>query len=243
MSRAVEWMDRTFYPGLRSHWDDLLLRQEVLSVLEPSHHLLDLGAGAGIVTELHFKGLAARVCGVDPDPRVLENPHLDEGRQGMGEDIPWEDATFDIVVCDNVLEHLEEPAAVFAEVARVLKPGGRFLAKTPNALCYPSLAARVTPLWFHKTYNKLRGRDFEDTFPTTYLANTPEDVSRLAAGAGLEVEELRLVEGRPEYLRLTVPTYVLGVAVERALSRFRALARFRTLFLVHLVRPAEESPA
>jgi hypothetical protein len=50
---------------------------------------------------MEFRGLAARFCGVDPDERVLENPYLDDARVGVGEAIPYEDATFDGVFSDS----------------------------------------------------------------------------------------------------------------------------------------------
>jgi len=42
--------------------------------LESGVWSLDLGAGAGIVSQMNFKGIASRVCGIDPDERVLSNP-------------------------------------------------------------------------------------------------------------------------------------------------------------------------
>jgi len=48
----------------------------------------DLGAGAGIVEEMDFRGHARRICGIDPDPRVVDSPYLDEGQVGVGESIP-----------------------------------------------------------------------------------------------------------------------------------------------------------
>jgi SAM-dependent methyltransferase len=90
--------------------------------------------------QMNFRGLAARVCGVDLDPRVVDNPALDEGRVANADRIPYENERFDVVFSDNVLEHLDEPLSVFREVARVLKPGGRFLFKTPKVAlqCRPS---------------------------------------------------------------------------------------------------------
>jgi SAM-dependent methyltransferase len=138
------WLDRGRYRNFENRWDDRLLREAVLREIDPTKELLDLGAGAGIVPEMAFKGLARRVCGVDPDPRVVENPHLDEGREGFGESIPYPDASFDVVVSDNVLEHLDNPVEVFSEVRRVLKPGGVFLAKTPNRWHYVAIGADST---------------------------------------------------------------------------------------------------
>jgi hypothetical protein len=55
----------------------------------------------------------------------------------------------------------------------VLKPTGILLFKTPNALHYMPLIARMTPHGFHRFVNKLRGRATIDTFPTRYRVNTP----------------------------------------------------------------------
>jgi SAM-dependent methyltransferase len=230
-------LDRRFYPGVGSHWDDTLFRQRVLEVMRPTDVVLDLGAGAGIIPQMNFRGVARRICGVDPDPRVTANPYLDEGRVGTGEAIPYADGTFDLVVADNVLEHLAEPADVFREVRRVLKPGGRFLFKTPNRFHYVPMIATFTPHWFHQLYNRLRGREAEDTFPTWYRANSDADVRRLAREVGLDVEGVSLVESRPEYLRLSAPSYVAGIAYERIVNATDAFRRFRVLLVGQCRRP------
>lgn len=231
-------MDRDWYPQYQDNWDDLLPRERIVAVLaaKPSV-LLDLGAGAGIVNQMNFHGIASRVCGVDPDPRVANNPYLDEGKVGLGDAIPYADEAFDIVFADNVLEHLVTPEDVFAEVKRVLKPGGVFIAKTPNAWHYMPLIARSTPHSFHNWFNRLRGREAEDTFPTQYRANTPAAVRRLAAASGLTLDRFSLIEGRPEYLRFSAFTYLFGAAYERLVNRFQVLARFRVLLIAEFRRP------
>lgn len=235
----VEWMDRTLYPAHGERWDDRILRERVLEDLDHEHDLLDLGAGAGRVAEMNFKGLAHSTCGVDVDERVMTNPHLDEGRIGRGEVIPYADECFDVVVADNVLEHLERPREVFREVARVLRPGGRFLAKTPNKWHYMPTIARLTSTRFHQLVNKLRGRDESDTFPTRYLANTPADIRRWAEEAGLHVKRVDLIEGRPEYLRWNALTYSVGMLYERIVNTLPFLARLRVLLVIELEKPDE----
>src|SRR5262245_50890775 len=116
----ISWLDRRFYPAQVENWDDDLFRQCVLQYLRPNSRLLDIGAGAGILTQTNFRGLGAEAVGIDLDPRVLNNPHLDKAVIANCEAIPFEDASFDIVIADNVLEHLTEPAVVFNEVRRVL---------------------------------------------------------------------------------------------------------------------------
>ncbi len=234
----VARLDHRLYPGVTDRWDDQRFREHVLDRLQPRHHLLDLGAGAGIVPEMNFRGLAQRVCGVDPDPRVVQNPNLDEGRVGRGEELPFDDASFDLVTADNVLEHLDDPVRVFSEVARVLRPGGRFLAKTPNRWHYMPLLARFTPLAFHRYVNRIRGRACEDTFPTRYRANTPADLERSAARSGLRLMHVWRVECRPEYLRFNALTYMVGWAWERAVNLVPGLARFRVLLIAEMEKPS-----
>ena len=50
------------------------------------------------------------------------------------ESLPWPAASFDIVVADSVIEHLERPDLALAEIHRVLRPGGVFAAWSPNRL-------------------------------------------------------------------------------------------------------------
>lgn len=235
MTDFTQKIDTRLYGAYEDNWDDTILRQRILSVIgERSVTMLDLGAGAGIVSQMNFRGIAKHVCGVDPDPRVVSNPFLDEGKIGTGDAIPYPDGTFDIVFADNVLEHLVSPNDVFAEIHRVLRPDGLFLAKTPNSWHYMPLIARLTPHSFHRWFNRLRGRQVEDTFPTQYRANTPPAVRRWAREAGFTVDRIGLYEGRPEYLRFSVISYLCGATYERLVNRFDLLARFRILLIAEL---------
>ncbi len=241
MKAIVKWMDQHLYPAYANNWDDALLRESILTQLHPSHTVLDVGAGAGIVEQTRLRGLADKVCGVDPDPRVLENPYLDDAHIGIGEKIPYDSETFDVVFCNNVFEHLEQPERVFAEVARVLKPGGCFISKTPNRWHYVPVIASCTPHWFHEAINRRRGRDEDDTFPTYYRANSPRAIRRLANEGGLEVEQIQLFEGRPEYLRLSPLTYAVGWCYERMVNVLPGMSGFRVVMITTLRKHAESS--
>jgi len=235
------WLDQGRYRSFETRWDDRLLRQAVLAELDSSKDLLDLGAGAGIVPEMAFKGEARRVCGVDPDPRVVDNPHLDEGREGFGESIPYEDECFDVVVSDNVLEHLDNPLEVFIEVNRVLRPGGIFIAKTPNRWHYVAIGAKLTPYSFHRKFNEARGRASEDTFPTRYRANSRGQLEVLARNSDFELVSVDFFEGRPEYLRRWAPLYLLGALYEWIVNSSRLLSPFRVVLITKLRKPAHSS--
>lgn len=237
MSSLTAWMDQTFYPTQSSHWDDTLFREKILRYLRPDMRLLDLGAGAGILPQMNFREHAREVIGIDMDPRVTSNPYLHRGIIGQGESIPLDDESVDMVVSDNVLEHLAEPVVVFSEIRRVLRPGGIFLAKTPNKWHYMPVMARITPMSFHRWFNSLRGRASEDTFPTLYRANSRGDLQRIARSAGLELVQTDLVEGRPEYLRMTAVTYFPGLMYERMVNLTNLAQSLRILLIAHLRKP------
>lgn len=231
MSKLTQWMDRSWYPNYQRNWDDEFFRQRILRRLSPSMVILDLGAGAGIVEQMNFRGKVARVCGVDLDSRVESNTYLDEGRVSDAGQIPYSDEHFDLVFCDNVFEHLDRPQDVLTEVHRVLKPRGLFMFKTPNKLHYMPMIARLTPHVFHQYVNRIRGRAEVDTFPTRYRINTKSDVKRFAQATCFDVKEIRLIEGRPEYLRMTAPTYVIGMLYERIVNLTEVFAPFRILLI------------
>lgn len=237
--RATDWLDRRLYPASSGAWDNVLFRDWVLPHLHGTERVLDLGAGAGIIPQMDFRARAKHVVGVDLDPRVLTNPFLHEAHVADAGALPVPDAAFDVVVCNNVLEHFAEPERVFREVHRVLRPGGSFFAKTPNARHYVAVIARCTPPAFHGWISRRRGRSDEDTFPTLYRANSRRDLARIAASAGLRLESLRYVEGRPEYLRMWTLTYLAGALYERVVNRFDGLAAWRVVILVQMRRPTE----
>jgi SAM-dependent methyltransferase len=231
------FFDRTFYPALDDQWTARLYHEFAAAYLRRDAVLLDYGAGRGKETLHGFKGEVARAVGVDVDSAVLENIAVDERHviDPYGR-VPYPDATFDVVVSAYVLEHIAEPDRVFAEIRRVLKPGGHFVFLTPNRRHYVPLAASLTPHAFHLWVNGRRGLADRDTFPTVYRANTPSAIRGLAARNGFSIAELRMVEGRPEYLRPFGPLYIAGIAYERVVNALPFLSPFRVVMLGALRR-------
>jgi arsenite methyltransferase len=99
--------------------------------------VLDLGAGAGLDLLLAARkvGPRGRVIGVDMTDAMIEaaRRHLAEAgathvevRKGLIEDLPVEDASVDVVVSNCVINLSPRKHRVFAEIRRVLRPGGRF---------------------------------------------------------------------------------------------------------------------
>jgi len=99
--------------------------------------VLDLGCAGGFMAEaLDDRG--AKVTGIDPASQAIEAARQHAvGRKikfdvGVGENLPYSDQSFDIVVCVDVLEHVQDLRQVTQEVSRVMKPGGLFCFDTIN---------------------------------------------------------------------------------------------------------------
>lgn len=225
------------YPDSASRDAQVRLRELLDAELRPDSRVLELGAGTGRIPQHDLKGRCAELVGADFDPRVLDNPRLDRGVVLEGDALPIEDASFDLAVSIAVLEHVERPGRFLGEVARVLRPGGAFVSLTPNRWHYVSLAAAVTPMGVHRRYNAWRGRPEADTFPTRYRLNTARALRRHGAAAGLELESLERIEVAPTYLSFSLPSYLLGVAWERAVNSTGLLAGLRVNLIATLRRP------
>jgi SAM-dependent methyltransferase len=94
-----------------------------------TYRLLDVGCGPKPYYPF-FAEHASDYVGVD----IIENPAAE--LRGSVEALPVEDASFDVVLCTQVLEHCDDPAQAVRELRRVTAPGGRVLASTHGVQVY-----------------------------------------------------------------------------------------------------------
>lgn len=94
--------------------------------------VLDVGCGTGAVME-HMKLLGYEAFGVDMSPEALQYCQAKKLTVTLGtaESIAYPDASFDVVLALDVLEHVSDHQAAVKEIARILKPGGIFVATVP----------------------------------------------------------------------------------------------------------------
>jgi len=230
----VERLERRYYCHERG-WIDGTMKYGALlcRYIAPRATVLDVGPGPGTGFSHRQFLEGRRIIGIDPDPAVLSNCSVDESVIGTAEDLPFEDMSFDAVVSNYVLEHIVRPRAAAAEIARVLRPGGYFLFRTPNRWHYVTLASLVTPHWLHKLLvSWLKGREEgSNPCPAFYRCNTREVVRRVFCAAGLAIEVLETIEAEPAYLRFSRVAYRVGLLYERLVNRYEALAPFRANIL------------
>ncbi|MDQ3867074.1 MAG: methyltransferase domain-containing protein [Actinomycetota bacterium] len=107
-----------------------------LGELEPGERVLDVGCGAGTdsLVAAQMVGPRGSVTGIDMTPEMLAksrgsaeemNVANVDFLQGEAEDLPFEDAAFDVVISNGVIDLIPDKEAVFSEMFRVLAPGGR----------------------------------------------------------------------------------------------------------------------
>ncbi len=205
----------------------------VQALAGPASLVVDFGCGRGAYAgdpvafrrDLRiFKGKVRRVIGLDASPAGMENPFLDEFHCLEGPRWPLDDCAADLVICDNVLEHLPAPEAFFAEARRVLRPGGRLCIRTPNRWNYISLVSRLLA-------GRSRARVLakakptlaeEDIFPTLYRCNTLPALRKALAQHGFAAVVYGY-EAEPSYLSFSRAAYALGVLHQKlAPSIFKA---------------------
>src|SRR3954447_13441136 len=116
------------FAGVANHW--------TLGAIEPGSVVLDLGCGAGtdLLIAAQMTGRGGRAIGVDMTPAMLERAGASALEMGLDnvelhesliESLPLEDSSVDVVISNGVIDLVPDKAAVFAEIDRVLRPGGR----------------------------------------------------------------------------------------------------------------------
>jgi SAM-dependent methyltransferase len=129
---------------------------------------LDVGARAGVQTAwLRSRGY--QVTPIDYEPVTDECLQVDANQR-----LPFEDGSFDLVWCSEVIEHLVDPAFSLAELRRVTKPGGLLVLTTPNSYAW---LFRFIAL-FGLTPQRIQRKDHVQFFDR-------EDIQRLAPDAEL----------------------------------------------------------
>jgi 2-polyprenyl-6-hydroxyphenyl methylase/3-demethylubiquinone-9 3-methyltransferase len=159
---------------------------EELRLTPAGLRVLDVGCGGGLLAE-EFARLGFAVTGVDPSNQSLAVARSHAAsrqlriiyQRAVGEALPFAGASFDIVYCCDVLEHVADLERVIAESARVLRPGGVYLYDTINR----TLASRLTVIFLLQelSWTSLMPRGLHDW--TMFIR--PEELRELLERHGL----------------------------------------------------------
>lgn len=215
--------------------------QQRVRTTSPRETLLELGCGRHfpLSRELGPYFAATSATDLEDVPRS-EWPAGVCFRRCTETTLPFGDAAFDVVAIRSVIEHVRHPETFFAEVSRVLRPGGAAFISLPNKFDYVSLGAKwagplksaalryfVAPSW--------------DDFPVFYRANTRGSLRRAIERTSLDVESFRPLPSEPYYLRFFVPLYLAGSIYQFVISLL-SLDFLQPSFLVVLRKRDRPNP-
>lgn len=170
---------------------DIYARRLAVHV-RPGDRVLDLSCGTGLVTgyAAQHAGPRGEVVGYDPTPGLLDAARSKrfEGApirwvEGFGEEMPFDDADFDVVLCHQGLQYAADRARVFSEMKRVLKPGAAL-----HAGVWSSAADQPAFGFVEDVLAEHFGAEQKPIHAWSF-GGLPE-LKRLADEAGLDVERL-----------------------------------------------------
>ena len=209
----------------------VIFYNRVHSLVQPQHVVLDFGCGRGVLQNdpstyrrdiQNLKGKVKKVIGADVDEDAHDNPYIDEFFLLKDATIPLPTDSVDLCICRSVVEHLENPSDFFAEMSRVLKPGGYLCLVTPNKYSYFGVASRLIP---NRLHSKVLGRimnsfrEDKDVFPTYYRCNSIWKMRKDLAEYNFSDNLVYGYDAEPQYLSFSGLLYRLGVLHQKAAPR------------------------
>ena len=203
----------------------------ITAEVTPGARILEIGPATTNLTTKLLSEIGS-VLGLDLSDEAANNRYLSEYHKFDGGIFPMEDQSIDFCVSDWVLEHICDPVLHFREVARVLRPQGKYLFRTPNVWHYSYAFSWANPHFVHKLVsNRLRGlpEDAHEPYPTYYRANTLGRLRALAHDCGFQVH-LGTIEPEPGYGHI-LPLFFPMLWYERIVNSTPVLQPMRALLL------------
>lgn len=209
-----------------------VLLERVLACLPEGGRVLDVGCGFGTLLA-RLAGRAGYRAGVELSATAAEAAArvADEvANLALTAPLPFPPASFDVVVCADVLEHLPDPGAALASVARLCRPGGAVVVSVPNVAYWQARLRLLRGVWRYEPTGLF------DSGHLRFL--TRETLVELVGQSGLRVEAVepaRSPEVAPHVLaRLPEPVRA-GVNRAWSATEYRLARRRPTLFAYQLV--------
>jgi ubiquinone/menaquinone biosynthesis C-methylase UbiE len=189
--------EELFVPALFAQWAPKLLD---IANVTTGQRVLDVACGTGVVTRAAADrvGDPGRVVGLDLNPAMIEvaasvRPDI-QWRRGDAANLPFDDVTFDAVLCQSALFFFPDPDTAIGEMSRVVRPGGTVAVQT-----YASLDAQPAYGPFVDGVLKYAGPEARSLVTTYFAQGDPEMLAAAFVRAGLEDIQTRTPIGTARY--------------------------------------------
>lgn len=248
----TRWLTLTFIPNLV--WNQEIYGRIVAQYTTEATRWLDAGCGhqllpAGLEdVQRTLVSKPRTIVGVDLDVAALRShKNLSSAVASTLDQLPFRRESFDLVTCNMVAEHLENPAVVFRELAGVLRPGGVLIVHTPNLLNYAVSVGRALKAMLPRRailalIRWSETRKAEDVFPTFYRANTRNKLRHLLSETGLSEQACHMLVGPQPICSFFAPVGLVELIIMRA-TMLRPLRPFATAILGVYGKPGEKRKA
>lgn len=234
MTAFAQRLKDRYFPGEHPY---RLFEHEVETLLQPEHTLLDAGCGRTAPILAKFRGRARRLIGIDLVDFEGASKDLELYRCDIGA-MPIESGCVDVAMARSVMEHVTDPARVYREMHRVLRPGGHFIFLTANLWDYASIIAKLIPNRFHPwIVSKTEGRAQHDVFPVAYRTNTRRAVERWSRQTGFEIASFRYLGQYPSYFMFNGALFLMATGYEKIIGKVGALNFLQGWVFVMLRKP------
>ncbi len=234
-------LDRYWFAPPVALWRAIELR--VLAAQAFPRPILDLGCGDGLIAEALFAGEPPIEAGFDPWwsqlRRALHSGMYVSVQQAMGNAMPYRSNSFATVFSNSVLEHIPDLRPVLEEAARVLRPGGRFLATVPSDAFHSMLRGYRRAIARGDRAAARAYAEAVDRRLEHYRYPTPQKWAEMLADARLKLVVARYYIPAPVAEMWDAANYRYGIG-DGSLPLYRWLAspRLRRLGYQRLIRRA-----
>jgi SAM-dependent methyltransferase len=214
--------------------------EELAPLISKKTVLLDAGCGEkGIMNK--YRGQNRLSVGIDLSLRSLKkNNSIDELLISSVEKMPFRDGSFDVVICQWVIEHLENPELVYQEFSRVLKRNGHLIVVTNSVYNGIMLVSAILPI---KIRDKLKEKVFpreikEDTFPTYYRCNSRKAFEKMLYALGFS-KHFCGYSGDISIFLFSKFLFVLAIAYEK-ITDMKWLNCFKMHIIAHYEKTSQD---
>lgn len=197
--------ERYIIPAFMGEWAQDLV---ATAGLRAGERVLDVACGTGVVARYAVPavGSTGQVVGVDVNESMLAMARTVsppsgaslEWRQSDALALPFPDATFEVVLCQQGLQYFPERATALREMARVLVPGGRLVLSVWRAARYQHGFFAVIP----EVLERYVGAEVASPLRMAFSLGEAEELRALLLGAGFRAPQVRLVIKQMRYAPL-----------------------------------------